>query len=158
MENQKMRRLDADTKEIICWIRSAATQAKERLEFYANAKSDYNDESLDIAEEVEEITEALLHSYRKSVCKAISIEVLYATQEFDLPDGHHEKDGSAFPHLQGNSENIDFNESIQQYIIDIANDVIGLPTVPAIAIVDELEEWLNELYEWHYDNSNREEN
>ena len=154
-----MRRLDADTKEIICWVRSAATQARERLEFYANAKST-NSTIGDhgFSDDVEEITDALIESYRRSVCKAITIEVVYMMQEFILPEGYSDMKGSAFPHLQGNEENINFDESINQYIIDMSNDIVNLPTVPAITIVDELEEWLNDLYEWHYDNSNREEN
>ena len=149
-----MRRLDSNTKEIICWVRSSTVQANERLEFFLETKMDVD--GGEFAETISDITENLTEGYRETLARAIGLEVLDVLNSFDLPKGHENKKRSAFPHLQDCKE-VDFNETIVEYVSDVIDDILDLPSLPAMAIIDELEEWLNDLYDFHMDNQKESE-
>ena len=145
-----MRRLDPNTKEIICWVRSSTVQARERLEFFdTNRSAEKGGEEAGL---VGDITEALVEGFRESLIKALGIEVMAVVNSFDLPKNYVSKKGSAFPHLS-DCKDIDFSESVSSYMSDVIEDILNLPSLPAMTIVDEVEEWLNDLYDYHLNNS-----
>ena len=46
------------------------------------------------------------------------------------------------------------DESIDDYSADLVDDIMELNSLPAIAIADELESWLDDLYMYHVARSN----
>lgn len=145
-----MRRIDSTTKEMICWVRSAAVQASERLEFHRTIYSK------DDVQELIDINEALNDSYESSISKVLAIEVNEILNEFGLDERHATSEWSAFPHLKGQVE-FSMNESIVEYTADLIKDLLTHNTIPAIEIADEFEEWLNDLYDFHVDNQKESE-
>jgi hypothetical protein len=140
-----MRRLDHRTKDIILWTRSATVQAREKLEFFLEEHGTAS--GGDFAEGMCDITERLLEGFRETLGKVLGIEVLDVLSSFDIPDGYVTKSGSAFPHLK--EEGISFDESIIEYIKELIDSILDLPSLPAMSIIDEIEEWLNDLYDYH---------
>ena len=96
-----------------------------------------------------EISEALVDGFSNTLRKLIAIEIKEVTDEFGLSPEHCRERMSAFPYLQDTE--IELDESIIEYAAEIVEDVVEMRSVSAIAIADEFEEWLNDLYEWHYD-------
>ena len=142
-----MRRLDHMTKDLICWTRACTVQAREKSEFFLEEHGTVD--GGDFAESMCDITERLIEGFRETLGKVIGIEVLEVLSSFDIPQGHMSKKGSAFPHLL--QEDMPFNESIIQHILDLVEDILDLTSLPAMTIVDEIEEWLDELYNYHLD-------
>ena len=136
-----MRRISTLTKEAICWSRSQVVASRERLELWEQIGGP------DSYKELVEINEALVDGFRGTLSTLIAIEVKEVTDEFGITEEQAQEQGSAFPHLQGTE--IDLDESIVEYCSEILDDITDLYTVPAVAIADELEEWLSELHEWH---------
>ena len=136
-----MRRISTLTKEAICWSRSQVVASRERLELWEQMGGP------DSYKELVEINEALVDGFRDTLSTLIAIEVKEVTDEFGITEEQAQEQGSAFPHLQGTE--VDLDESIVGYCSEILDDITDLYTVPAVAIADELEEWLSELYEWH---------
>ena len=136
-----MRRISTLTKEAICWSRSQVVASRERLELWEQIGGP------DSYKELVEINEALVDGFRDTLSTLIAIEVKEVTDEFGITEEEAQEQGSAFPHLQGTE--VDLPESIVEYCSEILDDITDLYTVPAVAIADELEEWLSELYEWH---------
>ena len=140
-----MRRISTLTKEAICWSRSQVVASRERLELWEQIGGP------DSYKELVEINEALVDGFRNTLSNLIAIEVREVTEEFGITEEEAQEQGSAFPHLQGTE--VDLPESIVEYCSEILDDITDLYTVPAVAIADELEEWLSELYEWHLEKS-----
>jgi len=138
-----MRRINALTKEAICWSRSQVVASRERLELWEQIGGP------DSYKELVEINEALVDGFRNTLSNLIAIEVREVADEFGITAEQAHEQGSAFPHLQGTE--VDLPESIVEYCGEILDDITELYTVPAVAIADELEEWLSELYDWHLD-------
>ena len=139
-----MRRISHLTKEAFCFTRVQITAANERLEHWAAIGSDES------YKELVEINEALVDSFRGTLLKLVAIEFAEVAEEFGITESDSKKTGSAFPYLQDTE--IELNESIIDYCVEIVDDLIEVYTIPATIIADELEEWLSELAEWHLTN------
>ena len=138
-----MRRISTITKEAFCWSRSQLTASQERLEHWeCHSTSDGFKELL-------EINEALEDGFRNTLGKLVALEIKEVTDEFNLKPSDCEEPRSAFPYLQGTE--IELEESIIEYAAEIVEDVTEMRSVSALQIADEFEEWLNDLYEWHYE-------
>jgi len=96
-------------------------------------------------EELADIYDAMLDGIRGTLEKMIEIEVNEIVDEFNLDRA---EPNSAMPAI----EQID--ESIDDYSADLIGDIMELNSLPAIAIADELESWLDDLYMYHVARSN----
>ncbi|MGI9460313.1 MAG: hypothetical protein ACR2NF_09965 [Pirellulales bacterium] len=115
--------------------------SNERLELWATIGS------RESYKELVEVNEALVDSVVGSLNKLVAIEVSQLTEEFCITEKDATESGSAFPHLQGTE--VELDESIIDYCTELVSDVVELTTIPAISIADELENWLDELAEYH---------
>ncbi len=138
-----MRRVSAITKEAFLWTRTQITSSQERLEHWETCSTP------DAFKELIDISEAMIEGFSDTLRKLVAIEVKEVTDEFGLTAEQCGKRMSAFPYLQDTE--IELEESIIEYASEIVEDVIELRSVSALAIADEFEDWLNDLYEWHYD-------
>ena len=138
-----MRRISTITKEAFCWSRSQLTASQERLEHWENCSTPEG------FKELLEINESLEEGFRNTLGKLVALEIKEVTDEFNLKPSDCERPRSAFPYLQGTE--IELEESIIEYAAEIVEDVTEMRSVSALQIADEFEEWLNDLYEWHYE-------
>ena len=138
-----MRRVSTITKEAFCWTRAQITSSQERLEHWETCSTPEGFKDL------LEISEALVDGFSNTLRKLVAIEIKEVTDEFGLSPEHCGERMSAFPYLQDTE--VELEESIVEYAAEIVEDVVEMRSVSAIAIADEFEEWLNDLYEWHYD-------
>jgi hypothetical protein len=139
-----MRRISTITKEAFCWSRAQITLSQERLEHWENHSTPEG--YLDLLE----LSQSLEEGFADTLSKLVALEIKEVADEFNLSPNHCSKVRSAFPYLQGTE--IELEESIIEYAAEIVEDVTEMRTVSALQIADEFEEWLNDLYEWHYDN------
>jgi len=96
-------------------------------------------------EELADIYDAMLEGIRSTLVKMIEIEVNEVVDEFNL---NKAEPNSAMPAIE------QVEESIEEYSADLIDDIMELNSLPAIAIADELESWLDDLYMYHVARSN----
>ena len=134
-----MRRISLTLKDHILWSRCKAVSVAEQQELHMETytKDEY--------EELADIYDAMLDGIRGTLEKMIEIEVNEIVDEFNLDRA---EPNSAMPAI----EQID--ESIDDYSADLIGDIMELNSLPAIAIADELESWLDDLYMYHVARSN----
>lgn len=133
-----MRRLSNITKETALWSRARIVGINELAEA--------QQESLD-AEQYEElglIYDSIKSEIKGGLLKVFSYEIQQLKNNFNLSENDITAKGSAFPEIEC------LDESIIEYAVDLTADVIELFTMPAIEIVDEAEDWLNDLWT-HYE-------
>jgi hypothetical protein len=129
-----MRRISLTLKEHILWSRCKAVSVAEQQELHAETYSKEEYESL------ADIYDAMLDGIRGTLVTMIGIEVNEIVEEFNLDRA---EPNSAMPDIE------QIEESIDEYSADLVDDIMELNSLPAIAIADELESWLNDLYTYH---------
>jgi len=129
-----MRRISLTLKEHILWSRCKAVSIAEQQELHAETYSKEGYESL------ADIYDAMLDGIKNTLVKMIEIEVNEIVEEFNLDRA---EPNSAMPDIE------QVEESIDEYSNDLIDDIMELNSLPAIAIADELESWLNDLYIYH---------
>jgi len=129
-----MRRISLTLKEHILWSRCKAVSIAEQQELHAETYSKEEYESL------ADIYDAMLDGIKNTLVKMIEIEVNEIVEEFNLDRA---EPNSAMPDIE------QVEESIDEYSNDLIDDIMELNSLPAIAIADELESWLNDLYIYH---------
>jgi hypothetical protein len=134
-----MRRISLTLKEHILWSRCKAVSVAEQQELHMETytKDEY--------EELADIYDAMLEGIRGTLVKMIEIEVNEVADEFNL---NKAEPNSAMPAIE------QIEESIDEYSNDLVDDIMELNSLPAIAIADELESWLDDLYMYHVARSN----
>ena len=131
-----MRRLHTITKDAIIQSRYRISSSRETCEAQIEAYGESAmEDMLGLYGEMED-------NIRDYLLKVIGIEVGLVVNEFEIGD-EVAVAGSAFPGLK------QIEESIAEYILQLVEDVIDCHTLPAIALCDEIEEWLNDLYDHH---------
>ena len=134
-----MRRISLTLKDHILWSRCKAVSIAEQQELHAETYSKEEYEGL------ADIYDAMLDGIRGTLVKMIEIEVNEVVDEFLLDRA---EPNSAMPEIE------QIEESIDEYSEDLVNDIMELNSLPAIAIADELESWLNDLYMYHVARNN----
>ena len=134
-----MRRISLTLKDHILWSRCKAVSVAEQQELHAETYSKEEYEGL------ADIYDAMLDGIRGTLVKMIEIEVNEVVDEFLLDSA---EPNSAMPEIE------QIEESIDEYSEDLVNDIMELNSLPAIAIADELESWLNDLYMYHVARNN----
>ena len=129
-----MRRISLTLKEHILWSRCKAVSIAEQQELHAETYSKEGYESL------ADIYDAMLDGIKNTLVKMIEIEVNEIVEEFNLDRA---EPNSAMPDIE------QIEESIDEYSNDLIDDIMELNSLPAVAIADELESWLNDLYIYH---------
>lgn len=131
-----MRRLHSIAKDAIIQARYRTVAARELAEAQVVAYGE------DAMEELTSIYEDMENVTKDHLIKVIGYEVGSLVNEFELGDtiGHV---GSAFPMVEA------IEESITDYTLQLVDDVIDCVDIPAVTIIDEIEEWLNDLFEYH---------
>ena len=134
-----MRRISLTLKDHILWSRCKAVSVAEQQELHMETytKDEY--------EELADIYDAMLEGIRGTLEKMIAIEVNEIVDEFNL---NRAEPNSAMPAIE------QIEESIDEYSNDLIVDIMELNSLPAIAIADELESWLDDLYMYHVARSN----
>lgn len=132
-----MRRLSNITKETALWARSRIVGINELAEAQR--------ESLDKEqyEELELIYSSIKKDIKDGLLKVFSYEIQQLKDSFNLGESDLTKKGGAFPGIEC------LDESIIEYAVDLTADITELFTIPAVAIVDEAEDWINELWTHH---------
>jgi len=132
-----MRRLSNITKETALWARSRIVGINELAEAQR--------ESLDREqyEELELIYDSIKSEIKGGLLKVFSYEIQQLKDNFNLGEDDLTKKGGAFPDIEC------LDESIVEYAVDLTADITELFTIPAVAIVDEAEDWINELWTHH---------
>ena len=134
-----MRRISLTLKEHILWSRCKAVSVAEQQELHAETYSKEEYESL------ADIYDAMLDGIKNTLVTMIGIEVNEVVEEFNLDRA---EPNSAMPDIE------QIEESIDEYSADLVDDIMELNSLPAIAIADELESWLNDLYMYHVARNN----
>ena len=134
-----MRRISLTLKDHILWSRCKAVSVAEQQELHMETYT--KDEYEDLAD----IYDAMLEGIRGTLEKMIAIEVNEIVDEFNLDRA---EPNSAMPAIE------QIEESIDEYSNDLIADIMELNSLPAIAIADELESWLDDLYMYHVARSN----
>ena len=134
-----MRRISLTLKDHILWSRCKAVSVAEQQELHAEtySKEEYED--------LADIYDAMLDGIRGTLVTLTGIEVNEVVEEFNLDRA---EPNSAMPDIE------QIEESIDEYSADLVDDIMELNSLPAIAIADELESWLNDLYIYHAARSN----
>ena len=129
-----MRRISTTLKDQILWTRAKSASITEQTEFHweTYTKEQYG--------EIAEIFEAMLDGMKNTLNKMVALEIKEIVDEFGLDPAEK---NSAMPQVDL------VEESIVEYAAELIEDVITLPTLPALEIVDELEQWLHDLVEYH---------
>lgn len=132
-----MRRLSNITKETALWARAKIVGINELAEAQRTALDS------DQYEELEGIYDGMKDDIKSGLFKVFSFELSELRKQFDLTEDQLTKKGTAFPEVE------QLDESVVEYVVDLVGDLIELYTMPALDIIDEAEEWLNELWEHH---------
>ena len=132
-----MRRLANITKETALWAR-AKTVGINELEVAQRLTMDK-----DQFKELESIHSVIKQEVKNGVLKVLSYEVRQLMDNFNFKEEDLTAKGSAFPEVDC------LDDSIIEYSVDLASDITELFTMPALDILDEMEDWLNELWKHH---------
>lgn len=132
-----MRRISSDAKQFINWTRLQICQIAEEAQYY---KSKFE------AGETGELMESynsMLAALGIGLGKVIGNEIAAVCNEFGVENTSEER--TAFPY------DPNLPDSIEQYACELVRDVCMAYDVPSVEIGDELEEWLNDLWNFHAD-------
>ena len=134
-----MRRINTVLKDHILWTRARVVGIDEQME---HLWEQYDKEEYG---EIAEAFEGIKEDIRDMLTNMVGIELSDLVKEFNLDPA---APNSAMPEIDM------VDESITDYASDLIEDVMTLPTLPALEIVDELESWINDLYLYHIARNN----
>ena len=134
-----MRRINTVLKDHILWTRARVVGIDEQME---HLWEQYDKEEYG---EIAEAFEGIKEDIRDMLTNMVGIELSDLVKEFNLDPS---APNSAMPEVDM------VDESIADYASDLIEDVMTLPTLPALEIVDELESWINDLYLYHIARNN----
>jgi len=132
-----MRRISPDAKQFINWTRLQVCQVTEEAQHY---KTKFG---TDGTEELMESYNSMLAALMEGCGKVIGIEIAEVCSEFGVENTSEKR--TAFPF------DPDLPDSIEEYACELVRDVCLAYDVPSVEIADELEEWLNDLWDFHAD-------
>ena len=130
-----MRRLDPTVREELLRCRAEVTRASEIFEMMAARGID--------SEKSQQKFDQYISSITAYAATLIADEVARVANEFDF-DPFDE--WTAFPYDKGET---DFDDSASDYASELASDLLQVYDVPALAVVDELEQWLDSVWTHH---------
>ena len=135
-----MRRIDSKTKEAIFWTRTQVVYIHEKQEaqFLGLTWGDQFDASEKLKELVS-VNATSIESMERALTELFVTEVASVAVEYGF---NPVEEGSAFP-MEGSEE------SCPDYIRELVGHVVDLWHIPAVEVADELENWLNDLSEYH---------
>jgi hypothetical protein len=134
-----MRRINTVLKEHILWTRARVVGIDEQMELLWEQ---YDKEGYG---EIAETFEGIKEDIRDMLTSMVGVELSDLVEEFNLDPS---APNSAMPEIDM------VDESITDYASDLIEDVMSLPTLSALEIVDELESWINDLYMYHVARNN----
>ena len=132
-----MRRVSNITKETMLFARARTVATMELQEAQSEKYTKNQYKSL------EEIYDEIHSGLKDSVIKVLSYEIAELAETYGWDSKFISEEGTAFPEFDG------LDDSIGDYAISLTDDLLELYTLPALEIVEELEDWLNELNEFH---------
>lgn len=130
-----MRRLDPTVREELLRCRAEVTRANELFEMLTARGID--------SEKSQEKFDQYVSAITAYVAALVSDEVAAVANEFEF-DPFDE--WTAFPYDKGET---DFDDSAADYATELSADLLQVYDVPALAVVDELEQWLDSVWT-HY--------
>lgn len=130
-----MRRLDPTVREELLRCRAEVTHANELFEMltFRGIDSEKSQQGLD----------QYISSITGYAAALISDEVAKVANEFEFDPFDK---WTAFPYDKGET---DFDDSAADYATELASDLLQVYDVPALAVVDELEQWLDSVWVHH---------
>ena len=131
-----MRRIHSVIKDGIMMARYTAVRTMEMQEAQVEAYG------LSNVSELEEAYDEMIRAQHNALLILIGTEVGEVVREFGI-EGEVNHPGSAFPQIT------QIEESISEYVLTLIDDILTLVQMPAVTIIDELEEWLNDLWDFH---------
>ena len=133
-----MRRIDPNVREELLRCRAEAARATEVNELIEETcgENEARQKSLD----------DYFNAMVKYCAALVSSELSQIAHEFDFDPLD---EWTAFPYDKGEN---DFNESAADYAAELVADLLEVYDIPALAVVDELENWLDLLWKFHLKN------